>query len=160
MQRTRPARPAATEALAPDPSLPELLEGVRGPGRVRENVDAFLQALGQPPSGDETPRARADLLLSLMEDAAVRDYTGSDGRTVRAAAVEGLLALGYPYALEVPPEALAQARAESAPEAASQRVPSAGPVPPGRGGLGRGGLLGRLVAYELKWWGRYGRAHA
>jgi hypothetical protein len=150
MQRTRPI---ATEALAPGPSLSELLEGIRGPGRVRANVDAFLQALGRPPSGEETPRARADLLLSLMEDGAVRDYTSSDGRTVRTAAVEGLLALGYPYALEVPPEALAQARAQSAREVRPQRVPSAGLVTVGLAVLTQAGFLVPLVANELKWWG-------
>jgi hypothetical protein len=41
-----------------------------------------------------------------MEDAQLADYTGSDSRTVRAAATQALLALGYPYALEVSPEAL------------------------------------------------------
>jgi len=94
---------------------------------MTSDVDAFLRALGQPPAGGETPRERANLLLSLLEDVEVRDATGTDGRTVRTAAMEALLALGYPYALEVPPEVLAQVRGEASARG-SQEVPVAGLV--------------------------------
>jgi hypothetical protein len=66
----------------------------------------MLQGLSLPPPPNVSARQRADLLLSVIEDAQLADYAGSDGRTVRAAATQALLALGYPYALEVPPEAL------------------------------------------------------
>lgn len=113
MERTRPSPPPSEAfevppAPAAGPSPRELLDGMRGPGSMTSDVDAFLRALGQPLSGVETPRARADLLLSVLEDTSVRDATGSDGRTVRAAALEALLVLGYPYALEIPPELLSQ----------------------------------------------------
>lgn len=89
------------------------MEEARAPGAARAEVDALLAGLSQPLPSDASPRERADLLLSLMEDAQVADYTGTDGRTVRVAAIQALLALGYPYALEVPPEALeAKARDE------------------------------------------------
>ncbi|HVG61556.1 MAG TPA: hypothetical protein VNA24_23555 [Hyalangium sp.] len=90
-----------------------LVEEARAPGVTRAEIDALLVGLSQPLSSDTSPRERADLLLSLMEDGRIADYTGADGRTVRVAAIQALLALGYPYALEVPPEALeAKARDE------------------------------------------------
>lgn len=90
-----------------------LVEEARAPGATRAEVDALIAGLSQPLPSDASPRERADLLLSLMEDAQLASYTGTDGRTVRVAAIQALLALGYPYALEVPPEALeAKARDE------------------------------------------------
>lgn len=131
MERTRQPVPPfeasdARPAPVAGPSPRELLAGLHGPGTERSDVDAFLQALGRPPSGGETPRERANLLLGLLEDAAVRDFTGGDGRSVRTAAVEGLLALGYPYALEIPPEALAQARGEASEAQGPRQVPAGG----------------------------------
>ncbi|WP_224367968.1 hypothetical protein [Hyalangium versicolor] len=92
------------------PSLNALLEEVRAPGAGRDDVDALLRGLARPMPEDNSPRERADLLLSILEDSTVSAHTGSNGRTVRAAAVKALLALGYPYALEVPPEALSDRR--------------------------------------------------
>ncbi len=89
------------------PSLKALVEEVRAPGAARAEVDALLAGLAQPLSPEQSPRERADLLLSLIEDAHLSSFVGSGGRTVRNAAVQALLALGYPYALEVPPDALA-----------------------------------------------------
>jgi hypothetical protein len=96
--------------------LSVLVEELRAPGAARAEVDALLAGLSQPLPPDASLREHADLLLALMEDAQLADYTGSDGRTVRTAAIQALLALGYPYALEVPPEALAaKARDEGGP---------------------------------------------
>jgi hypothetical protein len=160
MERTRPA-PATAEALAlaPEPvarpSPRELLEVLRGPAMVRSDVDAFLLSLGAPLVEGETPRARADLLLSLMTDARLRDYTGKDGRTVRAAAVEALVGLGYPYALEVPPEVLAQVRGEAPGTAVPLplKVPVAGLFTVGLALLSQAVFLVPLVSNELNWWG-------
>lgn len=105
------------------PALRELLEELRGPAVVKSDVDAFLAALARPPEGDETPRQRADLLLVVIEDAQVRDYTGQEGLTVRAAAVQALVGLGYPYALEVPPDALKDMPGASSGEEGEYRVP-------------------------------------
>jgi hypothetical protein len=88
------------------PSLSALVEEVRAPGAARAEVDALLAGLRQPLPPDHSPRERADLLLALIGDDMIAGYTGSNGRTVRAAAINALIALGYPYALEVPPEAL------------------------------------------------------
>jgi hypothetical protein len=94
-------------------SLTELREAMTSPGVIPAEVDALLAAIARPPAGDETPRARADFLLSLMElPEEARDRKGRDGRTVRAAAVEALLELGYPYALEVHPDVLEAVRRE------------------------------------------------
>ncbi|WP_050989141.1 hypothetical protein [Corallococcus macrosporus] len=104
------------ESLAPLPapaSLTALREALGSPGVIPAEVDALLAAMAQAPEGDEARRERTNFLLSLMTlpgDASVQ--TGSAGITVRTAAVEALLELGYPYALEVPPDALAWARRE------------------------------------------------
>jgi hypothetical protein len=97
------------ESLEPLPSrttLPALLAELRAPGVMKADVDALLRGLALPLVSGETPRERADFLLSLIESSDVNDMQGTDGRTVRAAAVRALLDLGYPYALEIPPEAL------------------------------------------------------
>ncbi|XXF78034.1 hypothetical protein P2318_34055 [Myxococcaceae bacterium GXIMD 01537] len=116
MQRppaSRPAQLASAESEpetlpAPPPERPlaEWVEEVRGVGVVRADVDGLLAALARGPTGEETPRERADLLIALLGDTRLRDFTGSDGRTVRAAAAQALIDLGYPYALELPPDAL------------------------------------------------------
>lgn len=83
-----------------------MVEEVRTLGATRAQVDALMAGLAQPLLPEQSARERADLLLSLIEDAHLSSLLGSSGRTVRHAALEALVALGYPYALEVPPEAL------------------------------------------------------
>ncbi|MFP2899500.1 hypothetical protein [Corallococcus sp. 4LFB] len=101
--------PVAAESYPP---LTFLLEEVRSPGLVRADIDALIVGLGRPPAPDEPLRERADLLLELLDrNSAEGDYTGSGGMKVRHAAKEALLALGYPYALELPPELLETKRA-------------------------------------------------
>jgi hypothetical protein len=139
MERLRSPRPAqdqdsGLETIGPLPtrtSLPELLEEVRSPGRLQTDVDALLRGLARPLAEDESPRARADFLLSLIESPEVGELQASNGRTLRAAAVRALLDLGYPYALEIPPEALSEAHLLS--EAAAQELPIAGLVATGVG---------------------------
>src|SRR5689334_5354316 len=103
------AAPEATwlAPISPPLSLTELREAMSSPGVIPSEVDALQAAIARPPGDGESLRERADFLLSLMalpEEAA--DRTGSTGLTVRAAAVEALMELGFPYALEVPPEVL------------------------------------------------------
>ncbi|HYO65510.1 MAG TPA: hypothetical protein VEU33_05460, partial [Archangium sp.] len=62
------------------PPLRELLAEVRSPGVARAEVDALLSGLVRPLGPGESARERADLLLGLLEDEQVRDYTGSGGR--------------------------------------------------------------------------------
>jgi hypothetical protein len=118
--RTRSALPAdATEEASlapwvPAQSLAELKDAMGSPGVIQAEVDALLAAIARPPAEDETPRARADFLLALMDlPEEARDRTGSDGRTVRGAAVEALLELGYPYALEVHPDVFEEVRQQA-----------------------------------------------
>ncbi|CAM4321818.1 hypothetical protein G4177_28525 [Corallococcus sp. ZKHCc1 1396] len=102
--RIRRPEPVATETFPP---LTELLDAVRSPGMVRADIDALIAALGRPLPADESPRARADVLLYLMDrDNPLGHHRGRDRTTVRHAAKDALLSLGYPYALELPPELL------------------------------------------------------
>ncbi|MBZ4375124.1 hypothetical protein [Corallococcus sp. AS-1-6] len=102
-----PGDVAAPIAAESSPPLALLLEEVRSPGVVRADIDALIVGLGRPAAPDEPPRERADLLLGLLDRSnPVGDSTGSGGVKVRHAAKEALLAMGYPYALELPPELL------------------------------------------------------
>jgi hypothetical protein len=131
MERLRPPSPSegsSLDTLHPLPgtaSLPALLEAVSSPGVLQEEVDALLQGLARPLASNESPRARADFLLAVLESRELLSLTGSKGRSVHLATVEALLDLGYPYALEVPPEALAEARREHS-DSAPRDIPSAG----------------------------------
>lgn len=58
---------------------------------------------------------RAELLHDLLEDKRVRAFTGRDGRRVAHVTVEALESLGPSFALLVPPELLAEARAARLP---------------------------------------------
>ncbi|WPB78107.1 hypothetical protein KYC5002_02930 [Archangium violaceum] len=93
------------------PSPRALLEEVRSPGAARAEVDALLNGLARPLGPGESARERADLLHEILGDEQVRDYLGSGGRKVAHVAVLQWVELGFPYALEVPPEQYAQARA-------------------------------------------------
>ncbi|HEX5749439.1 MAG TPA: hypothetical protein VFZ09_24635 [Archangium sp.] len=101
----------APESQAERPSPRALLEEVRSPGVARAEVDALLSGLESPLGPGESARERADLVHEILEDERIRDYTGSGGRKVEHVAVLQLGELGFPYALEVPPELYAEARA-------------------------------------------------
>lgn len=101
----------APERQAERPSPRALLEEVRSPGVARAEVDALLSGLEAPLGPGESARERADLLHEILEDERIRDYMGSGGRKVAHVAVLQWGELGFPYALEVPPELYAQARA-------------------------------------------------
>jgi hypothetical protein len=106
----RPAEDLAPPSLEAAPALRPLLEEVHAPGAGRDDVDALLRALAGPPGAEESPRERANVLLEMLNDSRLLDVTGSDGRSLRAAALDALVALGYPYALEVPPDILTELR--------------------------------------------------
>lgn len=86
--------------------LDRLDPGSLTPRRIEE-VRKKLAALGAKPS-----RAAADALLRAIDRSALRSVRTSDGTSLRAHATEALLTMGFPYALEVPPDALEQARDE------------------------------------------------
>ncbi|NNB96618.1 hypothetical protein HI113_22220 [Corallococcus exiguus] len=101
MSRSQP-RPA-------QPSLEAMTDAVRSPDATRADTDLLIAALRRAPTEEETPRARADLLLGLLApDHPLGDRAGREGVTVRQAAKDALLDLGHPYALELPPEVLAR----------------------------------------------------
>ncbi|RKH65310.1 hypothetical protein D7X96_24035 [Corallococcus interemptor] len=119
------------------PSLTFLLEEVRSPGMVRADIDALISGLGRMPAPEEPLRERADLLLGLLDrNNPVGDYAGSGGMKVRHAAKEALIALGYPYAMELPPELLE-----------TPRVNGRGP------GLSGGDIVLAVVSLLYQWGG-------
>jgi hypothetical protein len=121
MERTRATAPALSEenalpelaAVEPGPrTLPlrEWVDTVASPGVTLGDVDELLACISGPLVEGESPRERADQLLRLLRDEGLGELHGKDGREVRPAALDALLALGYPYALEVPPEVLERMR--------------------------------------------------
>jgi hypothetical protein len=126
------------------PSPRWLLEEVRAPGAARAEVDALLRGLELPLVPGETARERADLLHEIIEDEQIREYMGSGGRKVAHVAVLRLGELGFPYALEVPPELFAQARAAGR----KGRSPSWGPSESESSGTAGTGLV--MVAGGLE----------
>jgi hypothetical protein len=131
MQRVRPPRTSdgsLPETIGPLPSahsLAVLLDVVRSPGVMRSDVDALLQGLARPLAEGESPRSRADFLLSLIESNEVGDRVGSENIPLRAVAIQALLDMGYPYALEIPPEALGRSR-RTQNDALPQKLPIPG----------------------------------
>ncbi len=119
MERIRAPAPLEESALAEPASmesgprvlpLREWVETVRSPGVTLGDVEGLMAAMSGPLAEGESPRERADQLLRLLSDEALGELYGKDGRLVRPAALDALLALGYPYALEVPPEVLERMR--------------------------------------------------
>lgn len=71
-------------------------------------VNAALKLLRETQSG----RGTADVVLGLLSKRKLAGLVAPDGRTCRSFAVEQLLALGFPFALEVTPEDLDHHRAQ------------------------------------------------
>jgi hypothetical protein len=72
---------------------------------IADDLNAQFSAL-RPAGG----RAQADALLKLLEGGRLTELVDSEGKTCRAAAAEALIAMGYPYALELSPEDLDHVR--------------------------------------------------
>lgn len=143
MQRLQPAAASHATEDVPDLPLPpdleirslpllQRLDSLREPGVTQQEVDLFLKGLSAVLPAQESPRVRADLMLDILEDSRLCELTGSDGGQVGATALEVLLTLGYPYALEVTPAMLARVR-----EAEPSTLPPSVPV-----GLGVAGATG------------------
>lgn len=156
MERTRPAefaQDSGFETISPLPaqaSLPELLAAVRSPGVVKEEVDALIRGLTSPLAEGEAPRSRADLLLSVMESSDVRDLVGSEGNTLCAVAAKALIAMGYPYALEIPPEVLGEME-RTGKEAQERKIPVAGLIATGVAFIGLLEKAWALAPQILSW---------
>jgi hypothetical protein len=72
-------------------------------GRINQRLDTLAAAGGGS-------RKVADVFHHLLEAGRLKELEDEEGHTCRAAAVEGLLSLGFPYALEVRPEDLEHLR--------------------------------------------------
>ena len=77
--------------------------------RLARRIAARLRRI----PGDVPPEPAARWLLEALERSTWVGFADARGRTCRAAAVEALLALGYPWALHVTPEDLEHYRAQS-----------------------------------------------
>lgn len=91
-------------------ALSLLLERVSSPEAEKKDVDALLAGLARPLAADESPRARADFLLGVLNSRRLFSMKGNNGETVQDTAVRALTGLGPPYALEIPPAALVRPR--------------------------------------------------
>ncbi|WP_204494380.1 hypothetical protein [Archangium primigenium] len=92
-------------------------------------------------------RENADVLLRLLEGDLLRNLEARGGRPLRSLAVEALLRMGYPYALEVRPEDLAFLRDEQAP---TFNVPL----------IARSGAVGALALGFFFQWGAVPTIHS
>lgn len=100
--------PAEDSRPEKDFSLQGRLDAALAPEATDSERDALLYAISRPLAPEASPREHADLLLALLSDERSLGLTGSNGRTLKKAATQALLALGYPYALELPPELVEQ----------------------------------------------------
>jgi hypothetical protein len=107
---TAPGPAGELEALAVPDALERALAAARAPGADAGARKTLLDRLATLDLGE--PRATADRLEALLSSGALATVRGADGSSARAVAVERLLALGYPYALEVAPEDLTHWREE------------------------------------------------
>ena len=104
--------------MAQDP-LERALASAQAPGADAGARRAAVDRLARLDLG--SPRATADRLQELLGSGELTTLRASDGTSARAVAVERLLGLGYPYALEVSPEDLAHWQAERPSEATDGR---------------------------------------
>ncbi|MCP3138927.1 hypothetical protein LXT23_16585 [Pyxidicoccus sp. QH1ED-7-1] len=77
----------------------------------RQELASKLNALLAQMAAEGGDRQVADTFHRLLGSGKLEGLVGTEGRTCRAAAVEALLSLGFPYALEVEPEDLEYLRA-------------------------------------------------
>jgi hypothetical protein len=121
-QQAHIAPPAPVEdvgSLAAQDPLAHALAEARAPGADERVRRTFVDRLARLDLG--SPRSTADCLQALLASGDLATLRASDGTSARAVAVERLLGLGYPYALEVSPEDLAHWRAERPSEATDGR---------------------------------------
>ncbi len=114
--------PPAGDSPGEEPPLPLLAlveEAQRASGEEREALAAQVNQRLEALASGEGSREVADLLHQLLEGGRLTALRDAEGRSCRGAAVEALLAQGYPYALEVRPEDLEHLR-----EAHTPRAPS------------------------------------
>ena len=101
----------ATESADPGASADEVLIGLVQRARNAEAddrvrlCDQVNQALSALPSTPD-PAAAARQVLTLLDDEALHGLVDSRGAECRRAALEAVLAMGFPWALHIEPEDL------------------------------------------------------
>src|SRR5262249_53286380 len=121
--------PAEGEASGAVVQLREAMGSVRG-----DELNRLLKL----PVAQTDRQAVAELILKKLDEKRFEGLRGADGTSCRAAAVEAVLSLGFPWALHVDPDDLAHLRAEQPGKASF--------LP---GGPMTWGLLGTLVLVIL-----------
>jgi hypothetical protein len=109
LEQQRPPRGGPDDGImAPAASaVSEALQRARnGEAGNRPKLGGALNALLRRPVAQLERGAMAQLLLEKLDDGAFHDLYDGDGVSCRATAVEAVLALGYPYALNVMPDDL------------------------------------------------------
>lgn len=107
---------APVDAARPAPDLERLRALVdkrtapqaSGRAQLAQDINAALRDLER----QEPSREVADFLLMQLESGALAGLVDPKGRGCRATAVEALISMGFPYALEVSPDDLEHLRAE------------------------------------------------
>lgn len=102
----------SAELDAGDKLIDVLQRARRAEGAARDQLSTELNAALVLLRETTDPRGAADALLELLTKKHLKGLAASDGRSCRSVAVAQLLALGFPYALEVTPEDLAHHRAQ------------------------------------------------
>lgn len=116
-------------AELPLPVLVLAREAGSAPEEERPALAARLNRLLEDMAADGGGRQTADLFHRLLEGDTLKGLVDDWGMSCRAAAVEGLLALGFPYALEVRPEDLEHLRQVRARRRRPGKKPSGTGVP-------------------------------
>lgn len=105
--REAPTEAAGNPGEWPFPVLQLVREARTTPEEPRRReVAGRLNRLLDEMAREGGSRQVADVFHGLLEGGALEGLVDARGRTCHAAAVEGLLSLGFPYALEVRPEDL------------------------------------------------------
>ncbi len=111
---TRPTSYAQTAGGGQEPPLLALHRLVEeAQGSAPESRKAWAVRINQSfraMAHSGVPREAADFITRELEQNRLANLVDPEGLTCRAAAVEALLDLGYPYALEVAPEDLEHLR--------------------------------------------------
>lgn len=108
-----PARPGTASGVDMAWLRSTVIKAGKTAGQERRSLGDQINEAFQRLAQSGGSRQVADFLLKQLEAGGLKDLSDSEGRSCRGRAVEALLAMGYPYALEVAPEDLEQLREET-----------------------------------------------
>lgn len=131
MERVQSAQsPASQEAAVPSLAAVEPLEGapsLEALARTARELPgsegrAALQALHARLAALAPTEENGRALVQLLDRGQLQGLVADDGRLTRPLAVEALLGLGYPWALQIHPDELAWYRASISERARNRRL--------------------------------------